>query len=100
MKQRIRINENQIKQIVKESVKRVLKETENPTFSRIEMGRGEISVDASYNRIKDALDVMKNIADELSENGYYSTTESALRCNIKYIEREIDYIRNHTTQTM
>ena len=85
----IKLNESQLKKIVAESVKRVMKE------SRYEMGRGEIGIDASYGRIEKALNVLRQIADTMSENGYYESEESALRSQINYIEQEIEYIRNN-----
>lgn len=91
MKKTIRLKERDLHRVIKESVKRVLNEA--PT--RISMGRGELSVDASYYRIKKALEGLKRIADTMSENNYYETEESALRSQISYIEQEIDYLRNH-----
>ena len=85
----IKLNESQLKKIVAESVKRVMKE------SRYEMGRGEIGIDASYGRIEKALNVLRQIADTMSENGYYESEESALRSQINYIEQEIEYIKNN-----
>ena len=58
-----------------------------------QIGRGEVGVDASYQRIDKALDALKHIADTMSDNGYYATEESALRSQISYIEQEINYIR-------
>ena len=52
-------------------------------------------VDASYQRIDKALNALRQIADTMSDNGYYETEESALRCQINYIEQEINYIRNN-----
>lgn len=52
-------------------------------------------VDASYQRIDKALNALRQIADTMFDNGYYETEESALRCQINYIEQEINYIRNH-----
>lgn len=90
MKQAIKLNEAALRKIIAKSVKKVLKEN-----TEYQMGRGEISVDASYQRINRALDVLKNIADTMSENGYYETEESALRSQINCIEQEINYIRSH-----
>ena len=59
-----------------------------------QMGRGEVSIDAAYQRIDKTLDALKHIADTMSDNGYYETEESALRSQINYIEQEINYIRN------
>ena len=86
----VKINENTLTQIVAESVKRVLKED-----TIYQMGRGEVSVDAAYQRIDKALDALKHIADTMSDNGYYETEESALRSQINYIEQEVNYLRNH-----
>lgn len=52
-------------------------------------------VDASYQRIDKALNALRQIADTMYDNGYYETEESALRCQINYIEQEINYIRNN-----
>lgn len=93
MKQRIKLTESDLHNIVKESVKRILKEED--VTSRIEMGRGELGTDSSYYRIEKALEGLKRIADTMSENGYYETEESALRSQISYIEQELDYLRNH-----
>lgn len=60
-----------------------------------QIGRGEVSVDASYQRIGKALNALRHIADTMFDNGYYETEESALRSQINYIEQEINYIRNH-----
>ena len=87
----VKINENTLRQIVAESVKKVLKED-----TVYQMGRGEVSVDASYQRIGKALNALRHIADTMSDNGYYETEESALRSQINYIEQEMNYIRNHT----
>ena len=87
----VKINENTLRQIVAESVKKVLKED-----TVYQMGRGEVSVDASYQRIGKALNALKHIADTMSDNGYYETEESALRSQINYIEQEMNYIRNHS----
>ena len=54
----VKINENTLRQIVAESVKKVLKED-----AAYQMGRGEVSVDAAYQRIDKALDALKHIAD-------------------------------------
>lgn len=87
----VKINENTLRQIVAESVKKVLKED-----TVYQMGRGEVSVDASYQRIGKALNALRHIADTMSDNGYYETEESALRSQINYIEQEMNYIRNHS----
>ena len=63
-----------------------------------QIGRGEVSVDASYQRIDKALNVLRQIADTMSDNGYFETEESALRSQINYIEQEVNYIRNHYTE--
>ena len=60
-----------------------------------QIGRGGVSVDESYQRIGKALNALRHIADTMSDNGYYETEESALRCQINYIEQELNYIRNH-----
>ena len=60
-----------------------------------QIGRVEISVDASYQRIDKALNALRHIADTMFDNGYYETEESALRSQINYIEQEMNYIRNH-----
>lgn len=92
MKRTIRLTESELKNMISESVKRVVF-NEAPT--RISMGKGELSVDSSYYRIEKALEGLKRIADTMSENNYYETEESALRSQISYIEQEIDYLRNH-----
>lgn len=89
-KNTIKLSKNTLRKIVAESVKNVLKED-----TVYQMGRGEASVDASYQRIGEALNALKRIADTMSDNGYYETEESALRSQINYIEQEINYIRNH-----
>ena len=89
-KNTIKLNENALRKIVAESVKKVLKED-----TVYQMGRGEVGVDASYQRIGNALNALKRIADTMSDNGYYETEESALRSQINYIEQEMNYIRNH-----
>lgn len=85
-----KINESALRKIVAESMKKVLKED-----TAYQMGRGEVSVDAAYQRIDKALDALRHIADTMSDNGYYETEESALRSQINYIEQEMNYIRNH-----
>ena len=85
----IRLNESTLSRIIKESVKNVL----NEASTRLSMGRGELSVDASYYRIEKALEGLKRIADTMAETNYYETEESALRSQISYIEQEIDYLR-------
>ena len=72
-----------------------LKESRALVNKVYQIGSGEISVDASYQRIDKALDALKHIADTMSDNGYYETEESALRSQINYIEQEVNYIRNH-----
>ena len=89
MKQTIKLRESELKRIISESVRRVL----NEASTRFSMGRGELSVDASYYRIEKALEGLKRIADTMAETNYYETEESALRCQISYIEQEIDYLR-------
>lgn len=89
MKQTIKLRESELKRIISESVRRVL----NEASTRVSMGRGELSVDASYYRIEKALEGLKRIADTMSETNYYETEESALRSQISYIEQEIDYLR-------
>ena len=84
-----KVDESALQKIVAESVKKALKED-----SAYQMGRGEASIDAAYQRIDKALDALKHIADTMSDNGYYETEESALRSQINYIEQEINYIRN------
>ena len=65
----------------------------NEASTKFSIGRGELSVDASYYRIEKALEGLKRIADTMAENNYYETEESALRSQISYIEQEIDYLR-------
>jgi len=89
VKETVTLSESQLRQIIAESVKKVLKED-----SAYQMGRGEVGIDAAYQRIYKALDALKRIADTMSDNGYYETEESALRSQINYIEQEINYIRN------
>lgn len=89
MKQTIKLRESELKRIISESVRRVL----NEASTRFSMGRGELSVDASYYRIEKALEGLKRIADTMAETNYYETEESALRSQISYIEQEIDYLR-------
>ena len=89
MKQTIKSRESKLKRIISESVRRVL----NEASTRNSIGRGELSVDASYYRIEKALEGLKRIADTMAENNYYETEESALRSQISYIEQEIDYLR-------
>ena len=89
MKQTIKSRESKLKRIISESVRRVL----NEASTRFSMGRGELSVDASYYRIEKALEGLKRIADTMAETNYYETEESALRSQISYIEQEIDYLR-------
>lgn len=86
MKQTINFSAKGLKEFRALVNKEVLKE---------DTGRREVSVDASYQRIDKALDALKHIADTMSDNGYYETEESALRCQINYIEQEMNYIRNH-----
>ena len=52
MKRTIRLTESELKNMISESVKRVVF-NEAPT--RISMGKGELSVDSSYYRIEKAL---------------------------------------------
>ena len=89
MRQTIKLRESELKRIISESVRRVL----NEASTRFSMGRGELSVDASYYRIEKALEGLKRIADTMAETNYYETEESALRSQISYIEQEIDYLR-------
>lgn len=92
-KRTYRLTESRLRGMIREAVKNTINEVD---FGKgIEMGRGELSTDASYYRIKKALEGMKRIADTMSENNYYETEESALRSNINYIEQEIDYLQNH-----
>lgn len=77
----IKLNENTLRQIVAEIVKKVMNED-----YVYQMGRGEVSIDAAYQRIDKTLDALKHIADTMSDNGYYETEESALRSQINYIE--------------
>lgn len=88
---RYRLTENRLRSMIREAVKNTLYES----GKRIEMGRGELSAEASFYRIKKALEGLRRIADTMSENGYYETEESALRSQINYIEQEINYLQNH-----
>lgn len=82
---RYKLTENSLRSMIREAVKNSLNEIK---FGKsVEMGRGELSTDASYYRINKALESLKRIADTMSENGYFETEESALRSNINYIEQ-------------
>ena len=90
MKQTINFSAKGLKEFRTLANKKVLKED-----TVYQIGRGGVCVDESYQRIGKALNALRHIADTMSDNGYYDTEESALRCQINYIEQELNYIRNH-----